>query len=499
MLQHIKPLVKDSAIYAFGNISAKVVGFILLPFYVQKLSAAEYGMLATLEATFQLIIGLAGLNLYVAFIRYYSDKELQGRQSSVFFTLLLVITCIALLVSICCSIFSQNISHLLFDSNDYSRLVRLMLCSAGLELIGTIPATLCRAQSKAMQYTRNIIIRLCVTLMCTILFVVALDRKLEGIYEAQVLGGIIYIALFIPYIIKNTVIKFEKRLLVKMFHYSLPLLLSSFFGVLLGVADRFSLNFISGLATAGAYAMGLKLVNVLKTIFVQPISMAIPQLMFQMAEKSDAKHFYSKLMTYLIFGLMFLVIGISLFGQEAVKILTVNKPDYWDAYMVIPFIAFGILFGMMKDQTIYSLQIAKRTGIIASVIVFVSLLNLVLNILLIPFIGAIGAGLSTLLSQIIYFGTMLYYARRYYPVPYEFRKIFISIGLGAFFCFIAYLIRDWSLAWRLCIKTVLLASYPLVLYLFRLYNENELQASQGFWKKWRRFGSWKENVRMLKF
>jgi O-antigen/teichoic acid export membrane protein len=495
MLQHLKPLIRDSAIYSLGNISGKIAGFILLPFYLDKLPAAEYGMLGTLEATFQLVIVLAGLNLYVAFVRWYSDKELQGRQQSAFFTLLTVIIFIAILLNICCFPFASGISRLLFDSGDYVRPVRLMLCSAGLELVGIIPATLCRVQSKAMQYTRNIMIRLGVVLAAAILFVVVFDRKLEGIYEAQVIGGITYLILFIPYIIKNIKVKFEKRILGKMFHYSLPLILSSFFGVLLGVADRFSLNFISGLASVGIYSLGFKLANVLKMIIVQPISMAIPPLMFQMAEKPDAKRFYAKLMTYLTFGIVFPAIGISIFGQETVKVLTIGKPDYWDAYPVIPFIAFGIVFGMLKDQTIYGLQIVKRTGVIASVIIVVSLLNVGLNILLIPFMGAVGAGLSTLLSQIIYFGAMLYYVQRYYPVSYEYKKVFLSIGTGILYCAAAYLIRDWDLGWRLCVKTVLLISYPFVLYLFRFYDGNELQALKGFWRP----GDWKDHIRTLKF
>ena len=113
--------------------------------------------------------------------------------------------------------------------------------------------------------------------------------------------------------------------------------------------------------------------------------------------------------------------------------------------------------------------------------------------------GPIGAGLSALLTQAICFGAMNFYAQKHYPVPYEFRKIFLSIGLGALCCLIAYLIRDWSLAWRLCIKTSMLAGYPLVLYLFRCYDKNELQALRGFWKKWRHPDAWKENMRTLKF
>ena len=152
----------------------------------------------------------------------------------------------------------------------------------------------------------------------------------------------------------------------------------------------------------------------------------------------------------------------------------------------------------MKDQASYSLQIVKRTGVIASVIAFVSVLNVGLNILLIPYMGAVGAALSTLFAQMIYFGIMLHYAQRYYPISYEFRKVFLSIGIGALYCVIAYLLKDWSLAGRLCIKIILLASYPFVLFLFRFYDKTELQALVGFWKKWKRPGDWKENIRTLK-
>ena len=499
MLQRLKPLVRDSAIYSIGNLSAKIVGFILLPFYLNQLTTAEYGMLATLEASFLLVTIVANLNLAVAFLRWYSDKELQGRQSSTFFTLLSVIVCIAIVINICCFPFSSDFSRLLFDSGAFSRLIRLMLFSAGLELIGNIPATLSRAQSKPLLYTRNIIIRLGVVLVFTILFIVVFDRKLEGIYEAQIIGGMVYIALFIPYIIKNTIVKFEKAILGKMFHFALPLFLSSLFGVLLGVADRFSLNFISGLTTVGMYALGLKLANLLKSLFVQPLHMAIAPIVFQMAEKSNAQRFYAKLMTYLTFGLMFPVLAISMFGQEAVKILTIGKPDFWGAYAIIPFLSFGILFGMMKDQTFYNLQIVKRTGTIATVVIFVSLLNLGLNILLIPCMGAIGAGLANLLSQIVYFFAMLYFAQRYYPVPYEFRKLFLIIATGALFCIFAYFISEWSLVWRLTIKTLLLVAYPILLYLAGFFDKVELQAIHGFWKKWRNPAAWKENIRTLKF
>jgi len=498
MLQHLKPLARDSVIYALGNISGKLVGFILLPFYVQKLTTAEYGMLATLEATFQLMVVLAGLNLYVAFTRWYWDKEVENRQKSTFFTTLISVIFLSLVVLIAFYPLSHAVSDLLFDTVEYTRLVRLMAFSAMLELIGQIPATLCKMQRKPVMYTRNIILRLAVVLLCNILLVVFLNRKVEGIYEAQIIGSLVYLMLFLPFTLKNIFVKFETLILKKMLKYGFPLILSSIFGTLLVIADRFTLNFISGLESAGIYSLGYKMANTLKIFIVMSVQLTLTPTVFQMVNQPGIKRFLSKIMTYFTFGLMLFVIGISLFGQEIIKILSYGKPDYWDAYLIVPFIAFGIVFGMMKDTTMYGLQIVNRTGIIASVIIFVSLLNLGLNILLIPFMGAIGAGLSFLLSQIIYFCAMLYFAHRYYPVSYEFRKLFLIVGLGILFCIVTYFIHRWALGWRLTIKTLLLIAYPILLYLAGFFDKAELQALNGFWKKWRNPNAWKENIQTLK-
>ena len=499
MLQYLKPLAKDSAIYALGNISGKVVGFILLPFYVQKLTAAEYGMLGTLEATFQLIIALVGLNLYVAFTRWYWDKEVENRQKSTYFTTLISVIFLSLVVFIGFYPLSHAVSELLFDTEKYTRLVRLMAFSAVLELIGQIPATLCKIQRKPVMYTRNIVIRLAVVLLCNILLVVFFNRKVEGIYEAQIIGSVIYLLLFLSYTLKNISVKFETLILKKMLKYSFPLILTSSFGTILVIADRYTLNFISGLESVGIYSLGYKLANTLKIFIVASIQSTLTPTVFQMVDQPGIKRFLSKIMTYFTFGLMIFVIGTSLFGQEIIKILTIGKPDYWNAYLIVPFIAFGIVFGMMKDTTSYGLQIVKKTGVMASIIIFVSLLNIGLNILLIPFMGAIGAGLSTLLSQIVYFCAMYYYSHRYYPVSYEFRKIFLAIGLGALFCIVAFFIRDWALGWRLTIKSLLLVAYPILLYLAGFFDKVELKALRGFWEKWRNPDAWKDNIRTLKF
>jgi O-antigen/teichoic acid export membrane protein len=494
VLNHIKLIVKDSAIYSLGNAFGKLVGLILLPFYLKELTTEQYGILVTLEATSILVITLAGMELSSAFVRWYYDKDWNGRQSSAFFTLFVIIGCIAIFLNLCAYPFTADISKLFFKTEQYSNLIRLMLFCSGLELIGSVPATLCRAQSNSILFTRNTIIRLIAILISTLIFLLVYDRKLEGIYMGQLIGIAVYVALFIPYIYKNIRIRFDLQIFKQMFLFSIPLFLSSAFGVLLIVIDRLSLNFIAGATIAGIYALGLKLANLLKMVIVQPIRMAIHPIIFKISESTDPKQFYAKITKYACFVMMFAVIAISIFGQEAIKVLSFGKTEYWKAYIVIPPIALSILFGLMKDLSIYYLQIVHRTTVIASVVIFVSSLNIGFNILFINLFGAIGAAISILLSQIIFCAMMLYFVRIFYPINFEYRKILLSIALGVIFCSVVYFISNFNIIIRLCIKSIILLSYLPLLYLFNLFDKAELQALYGFWKKWKNLKNLKKNI-----
>jgi len=478
MLKQIKPIIKNTAIYAMGNISGKLVGFILLPYYTEKLSVAEYGIFGTIDATFQLIVAIAGLNLTVAFVRWYWDKDIHARQKSIYFTTLTFVSCIALLVFIGFYPISHAVSNLLFNTDDYSRLVRLMALAASLEIICVVPASLCKVQSKAALYTRNLIIRLFIVLTCTLFTVVFLNRKVEGIYEAQIAGSIVYLLLFVPLTLKNCALKFEYDILKKMLNYSFPIVISSAFNVILVVTDRYTLNFIAGQESVGIYSLAHKFANLLKIVIVISVQSALLPVIFKMVNDPGVKRFLSNTMTYFTLGLMFFVIGLSLFGQEIIKLLSRN-PEFWDSWKIIPILSFAVVFSMMKDNAVYCLQIVKRTKMIAGITMFVMLLNIALNILLVPMMGSVGAALSTLFAQIIFFAAMLYFSNRYYPVDYEYRKIVVAIGAGLLICIAPFIICDWSLTWRLCIKTALLASYPVILYLL-FFNDSTLSLNSYF-------------------
>lgn len=73
-------LVSHSIIYAAGNITRQLVGFIMLPIYTSYLSPADYGVIGLLTFAVSLTGILFGAQLVQAVPKYYYDQKTKKRQ-----------------------------------------------------------------------------------------------------------------------------------------------------------------------------------------------------------------------------------------------------------------------------------------------------------------------------------------------------------------------------------------------------------------------------------
>ncbi|KQC11056.1 MAG: hypothetical protein APR54_11355 [Candidatus Cloacimonas sp. SDB] len=491
MLNNLKKAVSNSFIYSIGNLSTKIVGIILIPIYTQKLTTADYGMLGVLEITSELLIALFSLSIYQSFLRLYWDKDFRDRQEEMFFTSLFVVIIIAILMFLGFYPFISRLSLLLLDNQDYGFLIKLMLLTVGLKIIVRIPSTLLRTQEKSVLYTIANISRLLVTLFATIYFIIYLNHKVEAIFEAQIIGQIFYLLFLLPFITRNIRLKFNLNILKSMLEYGFPLIFSSISGVLLTLGDRYCLRFMTNFSDVGIYNLGYKVANIIKVFFISSVQLALPPMVFQMIDQPNCKRFYSKIMTYTALALSIIILAISILGKEAIKFVVSNKA-YWEAYKVVPLLSFSMLFLMLMYTATTGLTIMKRTKILAKLVVMMSVLNIALNILFIPFLNIIGASLATLISRILHFSIVYYYAQKIYRIPYELKKIITMIltGLGLFL--LSLFVNDFSLIPRLAVKFILILSFPLVLYFLNFYEPIELLRLKQSWQKWSNPRKWKK-------
>jgi O-antigen/teichoic acid export membrane protein len=490
MLKNVKHLIKNAFIYGLGNTSAKIVGFILLPIYTKHLTVSDYGILGIIEITTQIIISIFGLSLYRAFLRWYWDKECRDKQRKIFFTTIIFTLFMSLITFIFFSIISDQLSSVLFDSIKYSFLIKLMAASAAFQILLQLISTLMRIQEKSILYSVTNIIRFTLTLFITIYFVAYLDMKVEGIYISQIIGHLFYLILVIKYVLINIEIKLEPDILKEMLLYSLPLVFSSIGGLILTIADKYSLKFLIGLSAVGIYALGFKIANSIKVFIIKSVQLALAPMNYKMMDQPENKRFYSKVLTYFTFGVMFFVIGFSIFSYEIITLLARDQA-YWDAYKIVPLLSFAILFDMLRYTSTIGLNITKKTKDIAVIFTLIAILNLALNFALIPQLSYIGAALATLLTNILFFFIILNRAQKYFFIPYEYTKIAKMIFGGTTIVVLSYLTNGMNLPTRLLFKLAMLILFPIILYFLNFYEEIELLRIKQSWIKWRDPRKWK--------
>ncbi|MDA3780918.1 MAG: polysaccharide biosynthesis C-terminal domain-containing protein, partial [Bacteroidales bacterium] len=161
---------------------------------------------------------------------------------------------------------------------------------------------------------------------------------------------------------------------------------------------------------------------------------------------------------------------------------------------IIYIIVISMYFSMLKEITVMGLSFVKRTRIIGRVIIFITILNIVLNIIFIPLMGIIGAALATLLSQIGYFILVYFFAQKYYFIPYELKKVFLVLFVGIILFCLSKLTVVFNIYIAASIKLVLLFTFPFILYLFNFYEAVEIASIKGFYKKWKNSKNWKSNL-----
>ncbi|HOP59048.1 MAG TPA: polysaccharide biosynthesis C-terminal domain-containing protein [Bacteroidales bacterium] len=499
LLNSIRQTSKDTFVYGMGNIAVKVIGFILIPLYTnpEYFSVDEFGIIAVLDITGLIMISVMASGLPQSLMRWYWDKKHKNNQKGIFFMSLMI----QLLVSILFCLFflplTDRLSIIIFSDIQWSGTLRLLILASALQSINNIINTLMRLQSKSLLFTVTNLSKLLIVLLLTVYLIVFRHSGVKGIYMAQFIGNGLLIFLVLIYTIRNCKVFFNFPILRSMSKYGLPIMLANFAAAALTVIDRYSLNSLAILKYVAIYTLAYKISSVLKLVIVDSIKMALTPLALRKMDSPDNKRFYSKAFLYSSFVLMTGIIVISLFSFEVIKFITGSR-EYWESFYLVPLLSLSVFFINMRETSSYALIITKKTKIIGINVVIACVINIVLNLLLIPRWDITGAAVATIITQFIYWFLNFYFSQKELYIPYELKKIMTLFFTGGLIAFSGLLMTEIPFFPRFIIKAGCIAGFPFLLYLFGFYEPVELQAIRAFTLKWIKIKNFRKNLQSLK-
>ncbi|HET53694.1 MAG TPA: hypothetical protein ENN33_00580 [Ignavibacteria bacterium] len=498
MLNKLKRTIKHSVIYSLGNLSSKLVGLILLPLYTEYLTTSEYGMLALLEVTSQVLILLLGLNLSTAMLRWCSAEKDEDRKRSIIFTISISTVIISAVSLFFLLPFVDFFSVLFFDHARYSNYFTILFFSIAFGILNLLPLSLIRVQEKSSFFVVVTTLKFTVILLLNIYFVAYLKLGVEGVILGQLIGQILFTIVTLPFMIKNSSAIFDLVTLKHMISYSFPLVFSSMFAMLLSVGDRYILKILSTLSDVGIYSLGYKVAGFINVFIIHSFQLGFLPLAFKYAEQSDSKRFFSKIQTYFTLLLVLSALTLSIFSLEIIEVFTSDE-SYISAYLIIPFISFAFILKGMEYVFSLAFHQMKITRYNAAIVITSALVNIGLNFLLIPIYGVFGAAISMIIAYLLMSLLSFYFAQKVYFVPYEKMKILLLLFLFIIIVVSVFLfVNELPIALRVGIKLFILIIFPFILLPLRFYEEIELLRIKQSWVKWRNPKRWRDNFKQIK-
>lgn len=474
MIENLKSFLKHSAVYSISNAAAKAMGVVLLPLYTKYISLNDFGLLALVEITIVVLVEFLTLGQGQAIVMFNDSVDFKSKKRSIFYTLTILLAVVSsaslLLIGIAVYVYGEPVPYIDIES----RLLYPALAVVFFRVLNNLLLDKVRAEEKSVLYTVANLSKLFISLMLVILFITYYSTGIIGVLYAYIIAeGLLCIGLILA-MIKEYEARIEKEIIRTAIKFGVPLIFTNLAFMLLNVSDRYILKALTDNESVALYDLGYRVAGVINMFVIMPFMLTLMPQAYKMYKQPGDKRYYSKLMTYFSFVVIWLGLALSLFSREIIKLFALN-PDYWPAYQVVPVVTLAYTLMGIRLFAVLGQYLTRNTNSVAYTTIFAAVVNIVLNIIYIPRYGYITAAYTTLIAFALLLVMSYANSNRYYSIPYELGKLGLLLILGT----VLYLAADYFYAGKLFIdapvKLLAILIFPILLYPFRFYEEVELR------------------------
>jgi len=453
----LRRLAKHSVIYGLGGLVSRILAIFLLPLYTSYLEPEDYGRVETLVALTAVLVTILRGGISSAFFRFYFDSPEPRERLRVIRTAFWFTMASATAGLVAGLLLADVIADLLSLGPDQDGLVRAAFVGLWAQMNLEQLTSLFRVEERSVSFVIAALVRVAVTVLTTVLLVVVLEQGALGVVLGTAIGTLaVYLGL-LAYRRVQLGLEFDRGLLREMNRFGLPLVPSALALWTVNFSDRFFLAHLAGQDDVGRYSLGVRIASAVVLLLVA-FRTAWPAFAYSIDDDREARRTYGFVLTYLLFVGCWLALALGLLAPWIVQVLAPTNSDFWGGARVVAPLAFaGVAWGA---YTVVAIGVgrARRTQFNWVVTGAAAALNVVLNLILIPAIGIMGAALAMVASFTAMFLGMTWHAQRIYPVPYQWRRVGTVAGAA-----VALTIVGKLLDVPLGVAIALAAAYPLVL------------------------------------
>ena len=387
-----KYLAKNTILFTISSFGSKLLTFLLVPLYTAVLSTAEYGIADMVSTTAGLLIYVFTLNIADSVLRFAIDRTSKQEEIlSYGIRILIKGSCIFAVILI----FAWRSEIINWPNYCYLFLFLSFFATA----VNQIFSNYLRAVDKVFDVAIAGLILTVITIVSNLVFLLWFRAGLYGYMLASVLGAIvssIYCAIKTGYPVRSYIrIDCDKKTRDEMRKYSIPLIFNGVAWWINNSIDKYFVTAICGVAINGIYAVSYKIPTII-TVFQSIFSQAWNLSAIKEFDRNDEEGFFSN--TYEVYqsGLVVLCSALILLNIPIAKLLFAK--EFFSAWEFSSVLLISLVFNALSGFLGSIFTAVKNSKIFAVSTVSAAVVNITLNSIMIPRIGAQGAAIATAIS-----------------------------------------------------------------------------------------------------
>ncbi len=465
---------KDVLIIGIANALVALSGIILLPLISKTLGAHDYGIWAQVQVTIGLVLGFVGLGLPYAMTRFLPAKTNREEIKEEFYSVLCLVFLVTLVASIMLIAAADFIAGAFFEgATDIVRITGLIILVWSLD---SVFLTFFRTFRQMKKYSIFMLANTYVQIGLIAYLVLNGHGLLSIVLAVLAIRAIIFLILF--FLIKSQIgIKRPRFSKIREYlSFGLPSIPGGISVWVVASSDRYVIGYFLGAASVGIYSAGysigyipLMVAGVLGFV----LSPALSKL-YDEGRMEEVKTHLRYSLKYLLALAIPFVFGAAILAEPVLRLFSTAQIAS-EGYLVVPLVALSALFSCIHTVVVHILVLVKKMRIPASIWGISALVNLLLNIVIVPRLGIFGAAITTLIAYGLALGLTTYFSFREFKFTIDWRFIIKSlIASGAMSAAI------WAIAPEGTLVTIITvvagtAIYGAVLLLLKGFTKEEFK------------------------
>jgi O-antigen/teichoic acid export membrane protein len=478
-----KRTLSAGVVFAIGTgIEQALAVLLLLPLYTEYLSLSLYGVLALLNAGVAILTASIAGPITNAVARFYYHPDYQQRRGELLFALLGLMLIKAFLVAVVLLLLAPWLAGLLAPQGATPPVAAVRVFVG--VLVGTVIfqyfQMLTRWAQKAVYCVSVSVLRAVAGVALAWWLLGWMDDKLLAVGVGRACSIALALVVFLPTLAGRLRARIDLALLRQPLRYSYPMLLNSNAVLVMDSADRYLLKWLGQSGSVGLYDLGYQIGRALQLIAVVPIKMSVMPALFKKEADPDRQRYLTRNIATVYYALLTgPAIALSLLAEPIIRLLA-RDPAFYPAWQIVPFIAFTMVHLGLVNFLSLGIILKNRSTLLAGLIALCALLNVGLNILVIPSFDRLGAAVVTVVSYLLWNLLLGLYSRKLFGQHFQVGRIlfFALLGWGLFgLAMLAPVPPGWA-AWG--VKLGVLVLYGLILWPMGIYRQlGQLIHGQG--------------------